>query len=122
MSVIDTALAGCLDVVFDTGGTSVTYTPSGGSGVTIQAMLSPVSEQRIDGDDRQRTFRRMTIEIRRDSKGVAEPAIGDQITVGDGVFAVETIVSMTALTARLALMCLDTRMIRDGGGVLRPPR
>jgi hypothetical protein len=122
-SEIETKLEACLPTIFAAAGTAVNYTPAGGSAKQVPALLEPMSEHLIEGDERQRAVRRLIATIRRDAEtGIAEPALTDQIEISGETFAVEGLLERTAGTARLALVGVETRMIRDPSGAMRTGR
>lgn len=99
--------AAALPALFDVYGQAVTYTPAGGDGVALTAILSPDEIEELptlDGRELRRT-RHATIsrDPDGDAGGVASPSHRDTVTADGRTYAVEAVAEMTDAWARLRL-------------------
>jgi len=122
MSVLDTQIATDLANVMADVGRDVTYTPAGGSGTTVSAIVPPYRKAVDDYDETSREAYR-SVEIIVQISEVATPAIGDQFTFDDLTWAVTEIAGISSAYAILRL--LEVRRSRtqtSAGGYKDMPR
>ena len=117
MSKFDTMFAQRLEsTLFRQMDDSITYTPKGGAGVSIKAILSEVSHVEEDGDNGKIQVHKREAIILRDAAselgGVAEPKIDDSATIDSVVWPVKDLIDESPSAVTLVLV--RTGKIEEG--------
>ena len=72
--------------------TAVTYTPKGGSGQSINALVFGVDRDEADDEHGTDQINRRRVAIMTDAvNGIASPAVGDEVTISGVSWRVESI-------------------------------
>lgn len=103
MTMMDDMRAAVFDVHAEMNGRSVVYTPAGGAGASITAIVANRRGEELTEEDGRTAIEEVEITIANDaSEGVASPQIGDGITIGTEDFAVVTVLERGGAVHRVA--------------------
>lgn len=104
MSDFDDLMADVNDKVLDTFGDAITYTPYGGEGVSINAVLGDIDcTDVIDETGRYNQFFADLLLLLDPAAGIANPAVGDTITINTVTWYVDDILHQDGTAANLRI-------------------
>jgi len=100
----------------------VTYTPSGGEPVTIQALLAPERDDYRNDEQAEYLVRNRECTILTDADtGVAAPAREDTVTIGSTVWAVEQVIEIGPGWAQLLLVSRGRKRLAGNDAIMDLP-